>query len=44
MAISGNAKDSDTYLAYAKKLGADRILSKPLDHDFFIGTVNKLLK
>mgnify|MGYP002725872136 CR=1 FL=1 len=44
LAMSGTKKNSDTYLAHAKKLGADRILVKPLAHDFFIGTVNELLK
>jgi len=44
IAMSGADRNRDAYLANAKKLGANRILRKPLDHDFFIGTVNELLK
>ncbi len=44
IAISGAANNSHVYLANAKKLGADRILTKPLDQEYFVGTINELLK
>ena len=44
IAMSGADRNRDAYLANAKKLGANRILSKPLDHNSFIGTVNELVK
>jgi DNA-binding NtrC family response regulator len=44
IAMSGAGQNRDAYLSNAKKLGASRVLTKPIDRDFFIGTVNEVLK
>jgi DNA-binding NtrC family response regulator len=43
VAISAGGKKGVSYLDAAKKLGADTIISKPLDQDKVIGAVETLL-
>lgn len=43
IAISGGKNKEGNYLDAAKKLGADSILSKPLEQTSFVNAVNDLL-
>ncbi len=41
--MSGDRKLSDHYLKMSEKLGADRIVSKPIDYDTLIKTIGDLI-
>lgn len=43
IAISGFGNSNNTYLTMAKKMGADAIISKPINFSTFIDKINELL-